>query len=141
MNFKKFSGILLWKLSIWTPTNHPEFWLSSTFFIKLINSLPVLIAPTINWNDTHVNLLLYKKTPFYSFKQSRLQLPPRPRLESCLRTWRKKIQSKIQLFGINSPHRVWRENGEYYPKNTIASETHGGGNVMLQGCFYAIGTG
>src|SRR4029434_3105440 len=47
-------------------------------------------------------------------------------------------ETKIKLFGINSTCRVWRgKNAEYDPKNTIPTVKHGGGNIMLCGCFSA----
>ena len=50
-------------------------------------------------------------------------------------------ETKIELFGINLTHRVWRKiNAEYNPKNTIPTVNHGGGNLMLCGCFSAKGT-
>ena len=51
-------------------------------------------------------------------------------------------ETKIELFGINSTRCVWRKrNVEYNPKNTIHTVKHGGGNLMLWGCFSAKGTG
>ncbi len=50
-------------------------------------------------------------------------------------------ETKIELFGINSTHRVWRRNAACDPKNTIPTVKHGGGNIMLWGCFSAKGTG
>ena len=51
-------------------------------------------------------------------------------------------ETKIELFGINSTPRVWRErNADYDPKNTIPTVKHEGGNIMLWGCFSAKGTG
>ena len=51
-------------------------------------------------------------------------------------------ETKIELFGINSSRHVWRKrNAEYNPKNTIPTVKHGGGNLMLWGCFSAKGTG
>ena len=51
-------------------------------------------------------------------------------------------ETKIELFGINSTHRAWRKrNAEYNPKSTIPTVKHGGGNLMLWGCFSAKATG
>ena len=51
-------------------------------------------------------------------------------------------EAKIELFGIKSTRRVWKKrNAENNPKNTIPIVKHGGGNLMLLGCFSAKGTG
>ena len=51
-------------------------------------------------------------------------------------------ETKIELFGLNSIRRVWRKKkDEYNPKNTIPTVKHGGGNIILWGCFSAKGTG
>ena len=58
--------------------------------------------------------------------------------------WEKVIWSdktKMELFGINSTFHVWRKRNGEYPKNTIPTVKHGGGNLMLWGCFSAKGTG
>ncbi|KAK3530790.1 hypothetical protein QTP70_002824 [Hemibagrus guttatus] len=51
-------------------------------------------------------------------------------------------ETKIELFGKNSTCHVWRrKNAELHPKNTIPTVKHGGGNIMLSGCFSAKGPG
>ncbi len=50
-------------------------------------------------------------------------------------------ETKIELFDINSTRLVWRRRNAAYPKNTIPTVKHRGGNIMLWGCFSAKGTG
>ncbi|KAI4880359.1 hypothetical protein NFI96_001234 [Prochilodus magdalenae] len=60
-------------------------------------------------------------------------------------SWEKVLwsdETKIELFGLNSTHHVWRrKNDECHPKNTIPTGKHGGGGIMLWRCFSAHGTG
>ena len=44
-------------------------------------------------------------------------------------------QIKIELFGLNSKPHIWKKPG------TIPMVKHGGGSIMLWGCFSAAGTG
>uniref|UniRef100_A0A8C7JWT5 Transposase n=1 Tax=Oncorhynchus kisutch TaxID=8019 RepID=A0A8C7JWT5_ONCKI len=51
-------------------------------------------------------------------------------------------ETKIELSGLNSTRHVWRKKeDEYNPKSTIPTVKHGGGNIILWGCFSAKGTG
>ena len=44
-------------------------------------------------------------------------------------------ETKIEFFGLNSMHHVWRKPG------TIPTVKHGGGSIMLWQCFSVAGTG
>src|SRR4029434_4834927 len=48
-------------------------------------------------------------------------------------------ETKFELFGINSTRRDGRRKSAEY--DTIPTVKHGGGNIMLWGCFSAKGTG
>jgi hypothetical protein len=42
-------------------------------------------------------------------------------------------ETKIELFGLNAKGHVWRKPG------AIPTEKHGGGSIMLWGCFSGTG--
>jgi hypothetical protein len=44
-------------------------------------------------------------------------------------------KTKIELFGLNVKRHVWRKPA------TIPTVKHGGGSIMLWGCFSTAGTG
>ncbi len=51
-------------------------------------------------------------------------------------------ETKIYLFGLNSKRYVWRKPGTaHHLSNTVPTVKHGGGSIMLWGCFSAAGTG
>ncbi|KAG2460371.1 TCB1 transposase, partial [Polypterus senegalus] len=61
-------------------------------------------------------------------------------------TMRNKIlwsdETKIELFGVNARRHVWRKPGTaHHQVNTIPTVKHGGGSIMLWGCFSVAGTG
>ena len=59
--------------------------------------------------------------------------------------WQKVLWSdktKMELFGLNAKRYVWRKpNTAHQPKNTIPTVKHGGGSIMLCGCFSSAGIG
>ncbi|XP_051784574.1 mediator of RNA polymerase II transcription subunit 21 isoform X1 [Erpetoichthys calabaricus] len=61
-------------------------------------------------------------------------------------TMREKIlwsdETKIELFGLNARRDVWRKpDTAHHQASTIPTVKHGGGSIMLWGCFSAAGTG
>ncbi len=51
-------------------------------------------------------------------------------------------ETKIELFGLNSKRYAWRTPGTaHHLSNTVPTVKHGGGSIMLWGCFSAAGTG
>lgn len=51
-------------------------------------------------------------------------------------------ESKFNIITSNGIGKIWREkNSSLHPKNLIPTVKHGGGSVMVWGCFSAAGTG
>ncbi len=49
-------------------------------------------------------------------------------------------ETKIELFGLNSKRYVWRKPGTaHHLSNTVPTVKHGGGSIMLWGCFQLQG--
>ena len=51
-------------------------------------------------------------------------------------------ETKIELFGQNEQRYVWRKpNTAFQEKNLVPTVKHGGGSIMVWGCFASSGTG
>ncbi len=70
--FKEFICKLWWKISIWSPTNKQDCWLSQTcnFFFKRLLCPPLVTCI----NGICLNSLSVKKTPVHNLKQSHSKL-------------------------------------------------------------------
>ena len=45
-------------------------------------------------------------------------------------------ETKIELFGLDAKRYIWQKpSSSYHSSNTIPTMKHGGGSIMLWGCF------
>lgn len=121
-----------------------------------LKDLQVFMAGTgLSVHVTTISQVLHKaglygrvarKKPFLkkSHTQARLCYA-KTHLDDSAAMWKKILwsdETKIELFGLNSKRYVWRKpNTAHHPKHTIPTVKHGGGNIMLWGCFSSAGTG
>uniref|UniRef100_A0A3B4ZPX8 Tc1-like transposase DDE domain-containing protein n=1 Tax=Stegastes partitus TaxID=144197 RepID=A0A3B4ZPX8_9TELE len=87
-----------------------------------------------------------RRTPLLTpkHKKSRLQYA-KNHVDKPQRFWDTVLwtdETKLELFGHMDQRYVWRRKNEAYKeKNTLPTVKHGGGSVMLWGCFASSGTG
>ncbi|KAG2456327.1 TCB1 transposase, partial [Polypterus senegalus] len=86
-----------------------------------------------------------RRKPLRSKKHMTARLEFAKRHLKDSQTMRNKIlwsdETKIELFDVNARHHVWWKPGTaYHQANTIPTVKHGGGSIMLWGCFSAAGT-
>uniref|UniRef100_A0A8C5QAX1 Transposase Tc1-like domain-containing protein n=1 Tax=Leptobrachium leishanense TaxID=445787 RepID=A0A8C5QAX1_9ANUR len=87
-----------------------------------------------------------RRTPLLSpkNKKSRLQYA-KSHVDKPQKFWDSVLwtdETKLELFGPMDQRYVWRrKNKAYEEKNTLPTVKHGGGSIMLLGCFASAGTG
>uniref|UniRef100_A0A8C5PFK5 Transposase Tc1-like domain-containing protein n=1 Tax=Leptobrachium leishanense TaxID=445787 RepID=A0A8C5PFK5_9ANUR len=87
-----------------------------------------------------------RRTPLLSpkNKKSRLQYA-KGHVDKPQKFWDSVLwtdETKLELFGPMDQRYVWRrKNKAYEEKNTLPTVKHGGGSIMLWGCFASAGTG
>uniref|UniRef100_A0A8C5QBW8 Transposase n=1 Tax=Leptobrachium leishanense TaxID=445787 RepID=A0A8C5QBW8_9ANUR len=87
-----------------------------------------------------------RRTPLLSpkNKKSRLQYA-KSHVDKPQKFWDSVLwtdEKKLELFGPMDQRYVWRrKNKAYEEKNTLPTVKHGGGSIMLWGCFASAGTG
>lgn len=87
-----------------------------------------------------------RKTPLLKKRHLKARLKyAKDHLHKDFSYWKRVVwsdETKVELFGHRSAAYVWRKKGEAHnPKVTVPTVKHGGGNIMLWGCFSASGTG
>ncbi|XDV18669.1 hypothetical protein PO909_024315 [Leuciscus waleckii] len=86
------------------------------------------------------------RVPFLSAEKRKLTLQfTRAHQNLTIHDWKSILwsdETKIELFGLNSKRYVWRKPGTaHHLSNTVSTVKHGGGSIMLWGCFSAAETG
>ena len=80
-----------------------------------------------------------RRKPLHSKRHMTARLEFAKRHLKYSQTMRNKIlwsdETKIELFGLNAKSQIWRKPG------TLPTVKHGGGSIMLWGCFSVAGTG
>ncbi|KAG2466986.1 TCB1 transposase, partial [Polypterus senegalus] len=102
------------------------------------------ISVAIHQSDLHGRVARRKPLLSKRHMAARLEFAKRHLKDS--QTMRNKIlwsdETKIELFGVNARRHIWRKPGTaHHQANTIPSVKHGGGSIMLWGCFSAAETG
>ena len=109
---------------------------------ELVNDLKAVGATVTKRTISMIKSCCVSKVPLLKKAHVQAHLKfVKEHLDDPEESWGEGDETKIEPFGINSTRHVWRKrNAEYNPKNTIPTVKHGGGNLILWGCFSPKGT-
>ncbi|KAG2469857.1 TCB1 transposase, partial [Polypterus senegalus] len=110
------------------------------------NPMVTLSQPINHLNQLGLYGRVARQKPLLSKRHMEAHLEFAKRHLKDSQTMRNKIlwsdETKIELFGVNARRHIWRKPGTaHHQANTIPTVKHGGGSIMLWGCFSAAGTG
>lgn len=96
--------------------------------------------------DAGLQSFLKRKKPFISDRNKKKRLAfAKKYINKPLAFWENVVwsdESKFELFGSKRRGRVWRRRGEAFkPQMVHSTIKHGGGNVLVWGCFSKNGVG
>lgn len=102
------------------------------------------IRRTLHSEDIHARTP--RRTPLLSAKNKKSRLEyAKINVDKPQRYWDHVLwsdETKLELFGPMDQRYIWRRNKQAYAeKNTLPTVKHGGGSIMLWGCFASTGTG
>uniref|UniRef100_A0A8C5MCY2 Transposase n=1 Tax=Leptobrachium leishanense TaxID=445787 RepID=A0A8C5MCY2_9ANUR len=160
---QKFWDSVLWtdetKLELFGPMDQRYVWRRKNKAYEEKNTLPTVrkdlsdvgtevSAQTIRRTLRNEGLRARtpRRTPLLSpkNKKSRLQYA-KSHVDKPQKFWDSVLwtdETKLELFGLMDQRYVWRrKNKAYEEKNTLPTVKHGGGSIMLWGCFASAGTG
>ena len=95
--------------------------------------------PSLQYSTNQAFMVVARRKPLLSKRNMTARLEFAKRHLKDSQTTRNNIlwsdETKIELFGLNANCHVWRKPG------TIPTVKHGGGSIMLWGCFSEAGIG
>lgn len=105
-------------------------------------------APTISrrLNEAGLRGCVARRTPLLTTRHKKARLEfAKQYVDEPITFWNNILwsdESKMELFGTKAKQYVWRPKGDAFnEKYTVPTVKHGGGSIMLWGCFSAAGTG